>query len=249
MTPWRVVIADDEPLARRGVRQLLARHKAFEVVRECRDGFEARAALATGEVDLVFLDIAMPGADGIAVAQGRVAVGAVIVFLTAHSTRAVEAFEADAADYLVKPVSEARFARTMARVTDRLQARRSGVPSPTLLAHTSRGTVILPANEVEWIEGANHYARVWHEGKGYLVREPLDALEQRLAGAGFVRVHRGALVRRAAIVRIGRDAEGRPEVILRSRAVVPVARRRVAEVLRLLQGLGLAPSPRPTRAG
>jgi DNA-binding LytR/AlgR family response regulator len=81
------------------------------------------------------------------------------------------------------------------------------------------------------------------------VREPLDALEERLAAAGFVRVHRGALVRRAAIVRIGRDAEGRPEVILRSRAVVPVARRRVAEVLRLLQGLGLAPSPRPTRAG
>jgi two-component system LytT family response regulator len=228
------VIADDEPLARRGVRQLLARHKAFEVVRECRDGIEAKSAIASGEADLVFLDIAMPGADGIAVAQGRAAAGAVIVFLTAHSTRAVEAFEADATDYLIKPVTEARFARTIARVSERLQARRTGAPSATLLAHTSRGTVILPAHEVEWIEGANHYARVWHEGKGYLVREPLDALEDRLAVAGFVRVHRGALVRRAAIVRIGRDAEGRPTVTLRSRAVVPVARRRVAEVLRAL---------------
>lgn len=235
MKPWRVVIADDEPLARRGVRQLLARHKAFEVVRECRDGLEASSALAGGEADLVFLDIAMPGLDGIAVARERASeAGAIVVFLTAHSTRAVEAFEADAADYLVKPVTEARFARTIARVCERLHARRSGAPTPTLLAHTTRGTVILPANEVEWIEGANHYARVWHEGKGYLVREPLGALEERLAGAGFVRVHRGALVRRTAIVRLGRDAEGRATVILASRIAVPVARRRVAAVQRML---------------
>jgi two-component system LytT family response regulator len=235
MKPWRVVIADDEPLARRGVRQLLALHKAFEVVCECRDGLEASKALAEGEIDLIFLDIAMPGLDGIAVARERTSdAGAIVVFLTAHSTRAVEAFEADAADYLVKPVTEARFARTIARVSERLQARRSGVPTPTLLAHTTRGTVILPASEVEWIEGANHYARVWHEGRGYLVREPLDALEERLAGAGFVRVHRGALVRRAAIIRLGRDAEGRPAVVLASRAVVPVARRRVAAVQRML---------------
>lgn len=236
MSRWRVVIADDEPLARRGVRQLLARHQAFEVVRECRDGHEALAAIARDDADLVFLDIAMPGLDGVEVARRhRASHSAVIVFLTAHSTRAVDAFEADATDYLVKPVSAERFAKTMHRVTARLRARRGGAGTPPLLVPTRTGVVVLPASEVEWIEGANHYARVWHQGKGHLLRESLDALETRLVGAGFLRVHRGALVRIGAVTRLDRGIEGEPRIVLRTGTVVGVARRRVAEVAAALQ--------------
>jgi DNA-binding LytR/AlgR family response regulator len=236
MTPWRVVIADDEPLARRGVRQLLARHKAFEVVRECRDGIEASAALERGEADLVFLDIAMPGLDGVEVARRHgEARGAVIVFLTAHSKHAVDAFEADATDYLVKPVSAARFARTMERVTARLQARITGSRLPSLMARTRSGVVVLPAAEIDRIEGANHYARVWYRGNRYLVRETLDALEHRLAGAGFLRIHRGALIRLAAVERLGSGAAGQPVVVLRSGVSLAVARRRMVQLTRALR--------------
>lgn len=236
MTPWRVVIADDEPLARRGVRQLLARHAGFEVVRECRDGHEARRALEAGEADLCFLDIAMPGLDGITVAHRRADPrGAVIVFLTAHSTRALEAFEADATDYLVKPVSAERFARTIERVRRQLERRRPTDPAPTLVAHSNQATRVIPSAEVEWIESANHYARVWHRAKGHLVRESLDALEGRLASAGFVRIHRSALVRLGAIERLDRRRGAEATIVLRSGAVLPVARRRLAQVAAALR--------------
>lgn len=239
MRPWRVVIADDEPLARRGVRQLLARHKGFEVVRECRDGIEASEALASNEADLIFLDIAMPGSNGIEVACRRSeASGTVIVFLTAHSRHAVEAFEADATDYLVKPVSAERFRRTIERVSQRLRARRTGGEEPTLLAHTRRGTEVIPVSDVDWIEGANHYARVWRRGKSHLVRETLDALEARLATSGFVRVHRGAMVRLGAMDRLARGPAGQPVVILRSGAEVPVARRRASQLAKVLRQAG-----------
>lgn len=242
MTSWRVVIADDEPLARRGVRQLLAAHAGFTVVRECRDGHEARQALEANEADLLFLDIAMPGLDGVEVARRRAdPQGAVIVFLTAHSTRAVEAFEADATDYLVKPVSAERFARTIERVRRQLERRRTTRPALTLLANSNRGTRVIPAAEVEWIEGANHYARVWHQARGHLVRESLDALEGRLAMAGFIRVHRSALVRLGAIERLDRRVDTDARIVLRSGAALPVARRRLAQVAAALRRSGQLP--------
>src|SRR5215472_5511394 len=116
----RALVIDDEPLARRGIRQLLAAYPDIAVVGECRDGREALRALGTLSPDLVFLDIQMPGFDGFAVlrAWGPERMPQ-LVFVTAYDSFAVRAFEAQALDYLVKPLSEKRFAATIARVRER----------------------------------------------------------------------------------------------------------------------------------
>src|SRR5712671_1202280 len=113
---WRALIADDEPAARRGVRQLLATFPQFAVAGECRNGAEVLAALEVSAPDIVFLDIQMPGIDGFEVIRRRtVERMPAVVFLTAFDQFAIRAFEAEALDYLVKPVSEARFASTIKR--------------------------------------------------------------------------------------------------------------------------------------
>ncbi len=227
MGEWRVIIADDEPLARRGVRQLLAPHPQFRVVAECRDGHEVERELGRTAVDVVILDIEMPSLSGLEVARRWSADnGPALVFLTAHSVHALEAFESAAVDYLVKPVSAARFARTVARLTARLAGRRPREQSKALLVSSGRGTMVLPLAEVDWIASADHYARVWSGGRPYLLREPLDALEVRLEGEGFIRAHRGALVRLGAVRVLQRSAEGTVTLVLASGTKVPVSRRR-----------------------
>ena len=118
---WRVLVADDEPAARRGVRQLLSPYPQFTIVGECRDGHEALAAIDSLHPDVLFLDIQMPEIDGFEVIRRRSPERMpVVVFLTAYDQFAIRAFEADAQDYLLKPVTERRFAATMTRLTRRL---------------------------------------------------------------------------------------------------------------------------------
>src|SRR5262247_4148680 len=120
---WRALIADDEPAARRGVRQLLAAFPEFAVAGECRNGAEVLAALEAFVPDVIFLDIQMPGIDGFEVIRRRsVERMPEVVFLTAFDQFALRAFDAEAIDYLVKPVSEARFAATMKRLMKRLRS-------------------------------------------------------------------------------------------------------------------------------
>ena len=122
MPEIRTLIVDDEPLARRGIRQLLSPYPDLVVVGECRDGREAVRALTTLEPDLVFLDVQMPGLDGLGVVRVHGAERMpVTVFVTAHDEFAVQAFEAQALDYLVKPISESRFRATVSRVRERLR--------------------------------------------------------------------------------------------------------------------------------
>src|SRR5438552_12828361 len=142
---WRILIADDEPAARRGVRQLLAAFPQFAVAGECRNGAEVLATLDVSAADVVFLDIQMPGIDGFEVIRRRtVERMPAVVFLTAYDQFAIRAFEAEALDYLVKPVSEARFAATMKRLAKRL---RSGIEAPrerSIVVSTARGALVIP---------------------------------------------------------------------------------------------------------
>ena len=120
---WKALIADDEPAARRGVRQLLANFPEFVVAGECRNGAEVLSALETSTPDVIFLDIQMPGIDGFEVIKRRtVERMPAVVFLTAFDQFAIKAFETEALDYLVKPVSEARFATTIKRLLKRLDS-------------------------------------------------------------------------------------------------------------------------------
>jgi two-component system LytT family response regulator len=233
--PWRVLIADDEPAARLGVRQLLRPYPEFMVAAECRNGKEVLKALESEEVDAIFLDIQMPELGGFEVIRvRRPDAMPAVVFLTAYDRFAVGAFEVEALDYLVKPVSEKRFASTVERLRRHLgQLRERG---RKLTASLGRDTVVLDLDQVEWVESADNYAKLWVAGKGYLVRRPLHELEQQLESQGFLRAHRQALVRLDAVRRLVAKAEGELAAQLASGAEIPIARRRRAAFAAALRG-------------
>lgn len=234
----RAMIVDDEALARRGIRQLLAAHPEVVVVRECRSGREALTALESDRPALMFLDIQMPELDGFGVMrEARAALGAermpVTVFLTAFDEFALDAFDVEALDYLVKPVSEQRFEASMERVRRRLDAPAgigpgtSGSPvgdpggARHFLIGTSQGQRIVPLDEIDWIGADDYYAAVHVGGRRHLLRESMASLEERLDPAHFVRVHR------AAIVNVRRIREVRGNVIVLTDGTrLPVSRRR-----------------------
>jgi len=223
---WKALIADDEPVARRGVRQLLASFPEFVVAGECRNGVEVLAALNTSAPDVIFLDIQMPGIDGFEVIKRRtVERMPAVVFLTAYDQFAIKAFETEALDYLVKPVSEARFATTMKRLVKRLQ---SSTREETIVVTTARGATVLHLNEIDWIEAAGNYSQLWVGTRSYFLRESLQLLEKRVQKNGFVRAHRRALVRLDGVRELTRTRAGGSVAVLESGVRVPISRRRSA---------------------
>lgn len=241
---WRVLIADDEPAARRGVRQLLAAFPAFRVVGECRDGREVLEALDRLQPDVLFLDIQMPELDGLGVVEQRTPERMpATVFLTAYDRYALAAFDAAAYDYLVKPVGEERFAAAIRRLTERLGrpaavlSTASPAPERLLVASAKETLAIAPA-DVSWVEAAGNYAQVWVGARSYLLREPMSRLETRLAPLHFVRVHRGALVRIGAVKSWRASPDGSLTLTLDGGHRIPVARRKRPDVLAQLRALG-----------
>ncbi|MGE5099991.1 MAG: LytR/AlgR family response regulator transcription factor [Deltaproteobacteria bacterium] len=246
----RALIADDEALSRRALHQLLARHGDVEIVAECRDGIEARQALETLEPDVAFLDIRMPVETGLDVARGREhRAKTLVVFVTAFDKFALPAFEADAADYLTKPLTEARFDETLARVRERVRTRRDAerfienvttadAPRTTypgrLVTRVGLTDVVIPVETIDYIQADDVYAAVVSRGKRHLVRSPLDTLEQSLDPQLFVRVHRSYIVRLDRVVALRRRSRGGTELIVEGGAVIPVSRRRRARVARSL---------------
>jgi two-component system, LytTR family, response regulator len=230
ITPkWKALIADDEPAARRGVRQLLAAFPEFAVAGECRNGAEVLAALEVSAPDVVFLDIQMPGIDGFEVIRRRsVERMPAVVFLTAFDQFAIKAFEAEALDYLVKPVSEARFAATVRRLTKRLSSSLRFARDERLVVTTSRGAAVLHVSEIDWIEAAGNYAQLWIGQRNYFLRESLQALEERVKKHGFARAHRRALVRLSGVKELVRTRAGASIAVLNSGARIPISRRRTA---------------------
>ena len=253
----RALIADDEPLARRGIRQLLASRRDVEVVGEARNGRETVNAVRRLRPDLLFLDVQMPELDGFGVlsALGPAQCPAVI-FVTAYDDFAVRAFEAHALDYLVKPVEEARFAQALDRTRERMRSvaamelsqRLSSLLSvehqesltrharQRLLVSTSVGELVLDAEEIDWIEADDYYAAIYARGRRHLLRESLASLERRLDSTRFVRAHRGAIVNVDRIREMRGDA-GDTVLVLRDGTRVPVSRRRRERVSQRLQVL------------
>ena len=241
----RVLVADDEPLARRGVRQLLAAHPDMTVAGESRNGRETLQALDTLQPDLLFLDIQMPEMDGFEVLRARGAARMpAVIFVTAHDQFAVRAFEAQALDYLVKPLSVARFNSALGRARERMQmaeaveraARLSalletehahrvnnGVKRPVIAVDSSE--LLLPVEDIDWIEAEDYYVCVHAGGKDYLLRESMASLEARLDSREFARVHRSAIVRLDRVREVRATPQG-DELILRNDARVPVSRRK-----------------------
>jgi len=245
----RALIADDEELSRRALQQLLRRHTDVEIIAECRDGAEAREALERLEPDVAFLDIRMPLESGLALARARSARRkTLVVFVTAFDKYALPAFDADAADYLTKPLTEARFDETLERIRERVRARRAaedlrpGVGAaaqqtryaPHLVTRVGMMDVIIPLETIEYIQADDVYAVVVSGAKRQLVRTALDELERTLDPRRFVRVHRSYIVRIDRVTAVRRHAGSGAEIVVSGGAVVPVSRRRRARVTEIL---------------
>lgn len=242
----RVLIVDDEPLARKRVRLMLAHHSDIEVVAECSTGREAVEVAAVEHPSLLFTDVEMPDVNGFEMlaALPRTEPTAVVYF-TAHTEFALQAFEANAVDYLVKPCSQERFDRAVHRARRFLggAATMSHVVSPDRTRHRERFAVRLrgqvlfvKATSIDWIAAESNYARLHIGDQSYLIRESLQALEGVLDPALFVRVHRSAIVNIERVRRLVPGADGSYSIVLVTEARVPLGptfRERLENVLGL----------------
>ena len=196
----RVLVADDEAPAREELAWLLSHHPSVTTVRTASSGAEVLKALEDLDVDALFLDIRMPGLDGLDVARvlARFKAPPKVVFVTAYDEHAVEAFDLRAVDYLLKPVRAERLAEAVRRVIDALGAGTDPVATDdddeTIAVELGGVTRFVQRSDVRFVEAQGDYARLHTAGESHLVRVPLTTLEQQWAAAGFVRIHRSHLV-------------------------------------------------------
>src|SRR6478735_9159616 len=189
----RVLVVDDEPIARRNLIVLLRRDPDIGAVAECGSGPEAIQAMQISDYDLVFLDVQMPECDGFDVLE---LVGAdlppAIIFVTAYEDYALRAFEAGALDYLLKPFDDARFVRALNRAKEKIAHYASAPPQHAQrLTIKSRGELVfLDAADIDWIEAAGYYACVHVGAETHILRRSLSDLERDLGAEKFVRTHR-----------------------------------------------------------
>ena len=215
------LLVDDEPLAREGLRMLLSKDADITAIYEARDGREAVAAIRNLHPDVVFLDVQMPEMDGFEVVRE---IGAdrmpAIVFVTAHDDHAIPAFEINALDYLLKPVTAERFAKALERAKARLISIPADATSRQIvslleslaspprylkrLAVRSAGkTVFVDVDEVDWIEAAENYVQLHAGRSGHLVHVPMNTLEKKLDPEMFLRIHRSRPSRRGRACSVG----------------------------------------------
>jgi two-component system, LytTR family, response regulator len=230
----RVLIADDEPLARERLRTLLQQIGAYDVVAECGDGDSTLESVVALRPDVILLDIRMPGLDGLEVAEAIEAMDGpapAIVFVTAFDEFALHAFDVEATDYVLKPVERERLQRALERAERRhrgdeppvtpamrtvLDGMRSGREYPRrFLVRGSQGLYFVHATDVEWADAQGNYARLHAKGRAHLLRSTMKALVRQLDPAQFVRIHRSALVNIDCIERIEPYTHGEYIVALR----------------------------------
>ena len=231
----RVLIADDEPLARERLRFLLSAQEEIEVAGECRNGRETIAALRESKVDVLFLDIQMPGKDGFdVIEQIGTAHMPITVFVTAHNEYAVKAFEVHALDYLTKPVEPERLRATLTRVRERMASQSALLTQEQLksvLASLENGRPDLPkrvlvhngakdsfvnVDDIEWIEAADYYACLHVGSKSFMFRESIKQLAKTLDPGKFVRIHRSVIVNVDQVSEIFREGQSEGSVVLKT---------------------------------
>ena len=202
------LIVDDEVLARKKLCVLLERDPDFRIVGECATAADAIRALLQLRPALMFLDIQMPDEDGFSVINSiEPDTRPKIIFTTAYDHYAIQAFDAEAVDYLLKPFDEERFARAAKRakseildVAHRATAAEEGAPgsanhSPERFLVKSEGRILFfTTDEIDWIEAASNYVKLYSNGKGHLVRHTMNEMERKLDPRQFLRIHRSIIV-------------------------------------------------------
>ena len=241
----RVVIADDEPLARERLQALLGELPGVDVVAEAGNGEEALHACAEHQPDLVLLDIAMPGLDGLEAARHLATFEPrpAVVFCTAYDAHALSAFEAAAIDYLMKPVRPERLAAAVERarmfLAGRSEVTGSGEgPARTMLCARLRGSLrLIPVEDIHYLQAEEKYVVVHHARGEDLIEESLRSLEEEFGGR-FLRIHRNCLVARHELLELKRTPSGQVQAVLRhGRQPLEVSRRCVANLRQELREL------------
>ena len=248
----RVLIVDDEPVARRRIRRLLRADRDIDVVGEAADGAAAVQAIAETQPDLVFLDVQMPELDGFGVLR-RVGPGRApgVIFVTAFDQYALRAFEVHAVDYLLKPFTRERLLDAVARVRESRQPGERGqdprlaalleelTERPRFLrrlpARAGSRIVLIDAADIDWLQAADNYVLVHAGGREYLLRETLTRLEGELDPQEFVRIHRSVLVRFDRIGDLVPTVHGDYRVTLKSGVQLTLSRTYRDRVERVLK--------------
>ncbi|MGD0305746.1 MAG: LytTR family DNA-binding domain-containing protein [Candidatus Acidiferrales bacterium] len=248
----RVLIVDDEPIARRGIRRFLAKHNDIEIVGEAANGISAVEQINDLHPDIVFLDVQMPDLDGFGVIEnvetstGR---APVYVFVTAYDAHALRAFEVHAVDYLLKPYDKERFAKALAHareVLDRrgranrdleplLESLRTLRPLERFVVKDKKRIFFVSVSSVLWIEAAGNYACIHTAKDSHLLRETLAHLEEKLAPHQFIRVRKSAIVNGASIIEIRPMFDGVYDIVLAGGTVVTSSRRYAHKLRALLE--------------
>ncbi len=216
MNKLRLLLVDDEPLIRKGLRHALSSIPDVEVVGECGSGDEAIQAISNRRPDLVLLDIQMPDCSGLDVVREiGFANMPPVIFITPYDDYAVSAFELNAVDYILKPFEEARLRESMERARNRISRERQAVLSQKLeklldsqkrkwpdrlVVRSGERYEFVPLESIDWIEAANNYVLLHSGSKQHLLGETMTSLEGRLDPAKFARIHRGRMVNVRKIV-------------------------------------------------
>ena len=226
---YTVVIADDEPLARDKLRHFLQEEPDFELLGEAANGRDALECARQLNPDVIVLDVQMPPLDGLEVAFGLGDHKPVIIFTTAHRDHAVEAFSANAVDYVLKPYSQARFKEALTRARQRLAAR-PGVadeppPRTDRLLVKSRGRyIVVHTDTIEWLEAAANYVVLHTQGGNHVVRGTLAETLGQLGEDLFYRAGRSTAVNLSSINEVLMDAPGEHTLVMRSGAKIRLQR-------------------------
>jgi two-component system LytT family response regulator len=222
----RVLIVDDEPLARRYLKRLLVRDSEVGEIRQCANGLEAKAEIARERPDIMFLDVEMPGLNGADLLGGLPASEApVTIFTTAYSQHAIKAFELEACDYLLKPFDEGRFAKALQRAKAAIEAARPAAGRIKLAVQAGERTLLLGANEIVLAASEDNYVRVHAADRVFLQRSTLAAVEKVLRPANFLRVHRRFLINPAHVREVAASDPRRLALTLSDGSMVAVSRR------------------------
>jgi two-component system LytT family response regulator len=233
----RILIADDESPARDKLQRWLGELSDIDVVARAEDGLQAAAEIDQLRPDVVFLDIQMPGLNGLEVAaQLEQETAPLIVFVTAYDEHAVKAFDLNAVDYLLKPYDKERLLKAVARVRDRLGDRQSRSPavataraqtgsSERLLVPEGERLQLIDSSSIDWLEADDNYVHVHATSRKYLLRRTLQDLLVQLGEQRFARIHKSAAVNISAVVSLTPLFKGDYEVSLRNGVVLRLSRR------------------------
>lgn len=245
----RVLIIDDEPLARMVITEYLRSYPQVEVLQECNDGFEGVKAIAQYQPDLIFLDIQMPKINGFEMLE-LVDAPPAVIFTTAFDEYAIRAFEEHAVDYLLKPFSKQRFDKAMTKWLDQYQTTETAqntkqflesLPSASpknerVVVKTGTKIKIIPVNDILYLEADDDYVKIHTSEGSFLKNKTMAYFEQMLDPGQFVRVHRSHMIRIQEITRIDPYEKENHIAILRSGQKVPVSKTGYGK---LKQNLGL----------